>query len=76
MSIKQYYQCRLKKGTATTTAWIEKRGAKVGVSVELLPSKQLWQVTAVFDHGLPEDMLKEHQALHRNSLPSVEGMGR
>lgn len=73
---KLYYQCRLRCGTTYTTAWIEARGAKVGASVELLPEREIWQVVEVFGHAIPESMLKEHQRMHRNSLPSVEGMRR
>lgn len=76
--MKQYFQCRLEFETSTGTtivqmAWIEQRGAKLGASVELLPTKQLWKVVEVFDHGLPEDMLKEHQRMNRKSLPSIIG---
>lgn len=54
--------------------WIEARGAKVGASIELLPSREFWDVIEVFSHGLPEDMLKKYQLLNRNSLPSIESM--
>ena len=70
--MKKYQQCRLHRDAAETTAWIEVRGAKVGARVELLPSRELWTVVEVFDHTLPEDMLKETQRLNRGSLPSVE----
>jgi hypothetical protein len=72
---KQMYQCRLQQvayPTLTTVGWIEKRGAKVGRTVELMPTKELWKVIAVFDHPLPEDMLKFHQQINRHSLPSVD----
>lgn len=69
---KQYFQCRLQRGESVTTGWIEARGAKVGATVELLPSRELWEVAEVFTHGLPEDVLRENQKLNRRSLPSVE----
>lgn len=76
--MKQYYQCRLKRAdhpaSIYTTGWIEARGAKVGAKVEILPARDLWEVTEVFTHGMPEDILKEHQRMHRGSLPSVERM--
>lgn len=73
--MKQFFQCRLQRGNQTTTAWIEARGAKPGATVELLPSHEKWKVITVFrTHPLPEDVLKEHQAMNRHSLPSVEGM--
>lgn len=74
-SEKQYQQCQLKRGRSLTTRWIESRGAKVGATVEVLPSRELWEVVQVFAHTLPEDLLKEHQRLNRGSLPSVERMG-
>jgi hypothetical protein len=72
--MKQYFQCRLRHGVSETVGWIEARGAKVGAMVELLPSRDMWEVAEVFKHGLPEHILKENQRLNRNSLPSVQGM--
>ncbi|OBK49421.1 hypothetical protein A5656_28465 [Mycobacterium gordonae] len=72
--MKQFYQCRLRRGNTETTAWIEARGAKLGATVELLPSREVWEVAQVYEHGLPEDVLKENQRLNRGSLPSVERM--
>lgn len=72
--VKQYFQCRLRRGESTTTGWIEARGAKVGVSVEILPSGEMWNVDEVYGHAIPEDMLKEHQRMHRGSLPSIKRM--
>jgi hypothetical protein len=69
---KKYFQCRLRRGDTYTVGWIEARGAKVGASVELLPSHERWEVTEVYEHGLPEDYLKELQDMHRRSLPSVK----
>lgn len=73
---KQYVQCTLQLGTETTTGWIEQRGAKKGAKVELFKgSSKFWWVREVFDSVvLSESQLREHQQLHRNSLPSVEGM--
>jgi hypothetical protein len=46
MAVKQptYFQCLLRRGTETVTAWIEERGAKVGCKVELLPSREMWTI--------------------------------
>lgn len=74
MTVKQYYQCRLRQGTSETIGWIEARGAKVGSYVELLPDAEFWHVVEVYSHGLPEDMLKEQQKLNRKSLASIEPM--
>lgn len=72
--MKQYYQCRLQRGRSVATGWIEARGAKEGATVELLPSRENWRVVVVYRHGLPEDVLREHQMMNRRSLPSVEGI--
>lgn len=72
--MKYYRQCQLRRGTATTTAWIEVRGARVGAEVELLPGREAWTVADAYPRTLPEDMLREQQRLSRHSLPSVEGM--
>lgn len=72
--MKQYLQCRMTRDTFETTGWIEARGARVGAIVELLPSRNRWTVAEVFDHELPEDVLRSTQRLNRRSLPSVEAM--
>jgi hypothetical protein len=71
MSVKQYYQCRLTHGTLETIGWIEARGARVGNWVELLPEAKFWYVAEVFDHGLPEDVLRETQRQRRKPPPSL-----
>jgi hypothetical protein len=75
MQTKQYYQCLMRMGTLETTGWIEARGARKGAQVELLPSRELWEVVKVFkENVLPEESLRETQRLNRRSLPSVEPM--
>lgn len=74
MTTTQYFQCRLRNGDSETIGWIEARGAKKGARVELLPMREFWEVVQVYEHAMPVEDLKEHQRLHRNSLPSVEGM--
>lgn len=74
------YQCRLQRQvvsgvTETTTGWIDAAGAKVGARVELQKgSGVFWTVLSV-GNSLPQDMLKEHQRMHRKSFASIEGMG-
>ena len=51
--MKQYFQCKLQRDNSQTTGWIEARGAKVGATVELLPSGEKWTVGEVFKHSLP-----------------------
>jgi len=72
--MKTYYQCRLNRGEQETTGWIDQRGAKEGVEVEMLPGRELWTVAKVFQPGIPEGMLREQQRLNRGSLPSIERM--
>jgi hypothetical protein len=45
----QFYQCRFRRGSERTVAWIEARGAKVGAKVELttLDNGGPWLVEAV-----------------------------
>lgn len=82
--MKQYYQCKLRKGDATTTVWIEARGAKVGASVELkginydnvetiAEDGDFWDVVKVYSHPLAENILRQKQANDRNALPSIIG---
>ena len=68
-----FYQCRFRRGTERTVAWIEARGGKVGawVDLETLDDGGLWEVEAVFDAPLEDRALKEMQRLNRNSLSSL-----
>lgn len=68
-----YYQCKLRRGDSEKTAWIPARGAYKGKSVELLPSKEFWEVVEV-GNCMPEDMLRQHQKDHRKSFASIESI--
>ena len=78
--MKQYFQCRLhrhglQEGRLERVGWIEERGAKVGAHVQVQPEGDFWVVDEVYKNtSMPEHQLKEHQRLHRGSLPSVKGM--
>ena len=67
------YQCRFRRGAERTVAWIDARGAKVGVWVDLeaLDDGGLWEVEAVFDAPLEDRALKAMQRFNRNSLSSL-----
>jgi hypothetical protein len=69
----QFYQCRFRRGSERTVAWIEARGAKVGAWVELetLDNEGPWEVEAVFDAPLEDRSLKDLQRLNRKSLSSI-----
>lgn len=68
-----FYQCRFRRGSECTVAWIEARGAKVGAWIELetLDDGGPWQVEAVFETPLHDYALKDLQRLNRNSLSSI-----
>ena len=70
-----YRQCKFRRGSERTIAWIEDRGAKVGAHVELLTldNGDAWEVEAVHDGALTQAALKEMQDLNRDSLPSIRG---
>lgn len=72
--MKKYQQCKLGRNGKTTTAWIEQRGCIVDalVVLKIHPVNETWRVIEVFDPVMDEDQLKEHKAMHRGSLPSVE----
>ena len=68
-----YYQCRFRRGSERTIAWIEARGAKLGAQVELttLDDNGPWVVEDVSHASLKEDALKDLQRLNRKSLSSI-----
>jgi hypothetical protein len=69
-----WYQCRLRQGATETVGWIEKRGARKGVSVELLTEKfdsGTWLVVDVYPPGLDGDTLREKQAIDRKGMPDM-----
>ena len=52
------HQCLLRRGGSETVGWIEARGARPGVRVELKTegfNDGLWQVVKVFQYIKPED---------------------
>jgi hypothetical protein len=67
----QFCQCRFRRGSECTVAWIEARDAKVGAWVELetLDKDGPWQVEAVFDTSLEAYALKERR--NRKSLSGI-----
>lgn len=73
--MKKYKQCSIRREHWVQTAWIETRGARVGFVVELLPSRDKWEVIEVFNSVvLDEVQLREIRTLNRASLPSVDPM--
>lgn len=68
-----HYQCRFRRGSERTVAWIEARGAKVGALVELksLDENGPWEVEAVYGAPLEAEALSDLQRLNRKSLSSI-----
>ncbi|MGE0741295.1 MAG: hypothetical protein AB7O98_08130 [Hyphomonadaceae bacterium] len=68
-----YRQCKFRRGTERTVAWIDARGAKVGARVELKTLDDLgpWIVEAVYDAPLAAAALETLQLLNRKSLSSI-----
>lgn len=73
----RWYQCRLTKGNAVMTAWIQNKGGRLkdGVEVELLPTRELWTVVTVYDTAsYTSEGLARMKNQTRASLPSVKPM--
>jgi hypothetical protein len=68
-----YHQCRFRRGSECTVAWIEARGATVGARVELktLDDAGPWIVEAVLGAPLAAEALQDLQRLNRKSLSSI-----
>jgi hypothetical protein len=69
----RYFQCRFRRGSERTVAWIEERGAKVGARVTLpsLDDGAAWDVETVGKPGLECAALTDLQRLNRKSLSSI-----
>ena len=68
-----YFQCELSQGTGRTRGYIEERGAKQGVMVEIKDAgfHGLWRVDAVADTGLSEEKMRADHAMNRNAFASI-----
>lgn len=66
-----YYQCRLSQGDQRLVGWIEERGAKEGLSVEIKGEPGLWRVARVYEPPLDAAWLHEKQRRDRGSLKSL-----
>lgn len=70
-----WYQCRLRQGVTETVGWIEARGAREGVRVELKTDEFNdgdWLVVEVFEPGIDGETLREKQGFDRKGLPSLD----
>ncbi len=74
-----FYQCKMRRDREVTIGWIEERGAKVGLQIELLDlndSPRFWTVAEVWQPPLDETLLKVKQCRDRNAFPSLVGQSR
>jgi hypothetical protein len=65
------YQCRLRQGDAQLVAWIEQRGAREGMRVELKGEAGLWDVVEVYQPGRSAAWLQENANRVHKGLPSL-----
>lgn len=68
------YQCELSEvgGTGHTSGWIEERGAKVGLHVEMKDlGGAFYRVDKVSLPAVDSKVLAKKQAMDRRSLPSI-----
>ena len=66
-----YYQCRLQQGNAHTVGWIDERGAKTGVLVEIPELGGQWRVVTVSPIPVPDTWLREKQRHDRKGMPEI-----
>lgn len=65
------HQCRLQQDGATVVGWIEARGAKLGVRVEVPDLGGLWRVAAVYQPPLDAAWLRKKQRIDRKGMPTI-----
>lgn len=70
--MKKYKQCGLKQDNHRTTGWIEERGAKVGLFVEIEELGGFWEVTGVGEISMTAKELANKQQMDRGSLLSIK----
>lgn len=69
-----YHQCKMTRGTEVTVGWIEARGARVGLQVELFEldrPKDFWTVAEVWGKPLDRAALQAKQAADRKGFSSI-----
>ncbi|MDB5097683.1 MAG: hypothetical protein JWM80_2104 [Cyanobacteria bacterium RYN_339] len=63
-------QVDLQRGASVQTAWIEARGARLGATIELKLGEGErspgWQVTRVYQQGLPEEQVLINATAHKH----------
>lgn len=71
-----YKQCRFKKGSFETVAWIPAWAAVVGNQVELLSlDGEFWTVTEASKESVSADFIKENERNYKEFQHSTKGGG-
>jgi hypothetical protein len=64
------YQCKLNQDNTYQTAWIEDKGAKVGLYVEV-PGDGFWRVDEVYEPRVADNIVKLKEHINRNAFASL-----
>jgi hypothetical protein len=68
----KYFQCELHQGTERLVGWIEDRGAKEGLRVEVKTRDGLWRVAKVWEENpIDAAWLAEKRGRDRKGLKSI-----
>lgn len=68
----RYRQCGLAQDNVRTVGWIEERGARVGVRVEIEELGGLWLVTGVGDSVLSKAAVRDQEARARQPFTALK----
>ena len=68
----RYRLCGLSQGNARAQGWIEERGARVGVRVEIEELGGLWDVTGVGDTVRTKTEMREAEARARQPFTALK----
>lgn len=72
MSTAKHYQCVLEQGTERLIGWIEDRGAKEGLKIEIKGRAGLWRVAKVHPEvARTAAQLAEKRTRDRSGLLSI-----
>lgn len=75
MTDQVYHWCNLANGDKRTCGYIEARGAKVGMKVELVDlDGELWDVLSVGD-AVPAEKVRAHERRFKAFQGSLQGGG-
>lgn len=70
--MKNYRMCGLSQGQARSQGWIEERGARVGVSVEIEELGGFWEVTGVGDMVRSKAEINDAEARGRKPFSALK----